>query len=99
MSGEELVHIPLAVQERLFELTCGEAMDMVSELFHRHEEEILELALERLRGGYETYGSAMFTWDSDTRRREAFEEAADLIVYLCSGPISPSPELAAKVDP
>jgi len=51
------------------------------------DDELRDLALSRLRSGYEQYGSEMFTWDAETRRRNVMEELADAIVYLCSGPV------------
>lgn len=96
------VNIPLEVQERLFnayrdsvvyELKCLlESFDWTQGIGYEDEEtgtrnELHDLALSRLRSGYEQYGSEMFTWDAETRRRNVMEELADAIVYLCSGPV------------
>ena len=82
------VNIPLEVQERLFRL----GFDSAGFALHEWTEgefwqELNDLALSRLRSGYEQYGSEMFTWDAATRRRNVMEELADAIVYLCSGPV------------
>ena len=82
------VNIPLEVQERLLRL----GFDSAGFALHEWTEgefwqELHDLALSRLRSGYEQYGSEMFTWDAETRRRNVMEELADAIVYLCSGPV------------
>jgi hypothetical protein len=81
----EPVHIPLAVQEWIFDTVWEKARDRFDDLVP--DETVIELARDRLRGGFETYGSQMFTWDAATRRRNVLEELADAIVYLVSGPI------------
>lgn len=89
------VNIPLDVQERLFgheylgivrsiAMWLDECSDADGSEF---DAELHDLALSRLRSGYEQYGSEMFTWDAATRRRNVLEELADAIVYLTSGPI------------
>ena len=89
------VNIPLEMQERLLALEytgivrqlamwLDECEDEAGSAF---DDELHDLALSRLRSGYEQYGSEMFTWDAETRRRNVMEELADAIVYLCSGPV------------
>ena len=96
------VNIPLEVQERLFNAyrdsvvyelkSLLESFDWTQGFGYEDGEtgtrnELHDLALSRLRSGYEQYGSEMFTWDAETRRRNVMEELADAIVYLCSGPV------------
>jgi len=89
------VNIPRDMQERLLALEytgivrqlamwLDECEDQSGAAF---DDELRDLALSRLRSGYEQYGSEMFTWDAETRRRNVMEELADAIVYLCSGPV------------
>ena len=88
------VNIPLEVQERILELEYINVVRLLSMWLDECEDEagsaldaaLHDLALSRLRSGYEQYGSEMFTWDAETRRRNVMEELADAIVYLCSGP-------------
>lgn len=81
------VHIPLPLQERLFTLEQKAAFGTLYELLNYSSNELRTLALARLRSGFEQYGSTMFEWDEETRRRNVMEELADALVYLCSGPI------------
>ena len=88
------VNIPLEVQERILELEYINVVRLLSMWLDECEDEagsaldaaLHDLALSRLRSVYEQYGSEMFTWDAETRRRNVMEELADAIVYLCSGP-------------
>lgn len=48
--------------------------------------EFRELCLKRLRAGHDEYGATMYEWDAKTRQRNVFEEIADAVVYLTSGP-------------
>lgn len=85
------VNIPLEIQERLFVLDFSEAAravyDILNERMIPNEDGLYRLALSRLRSGFEKFGSEMYTWDAETRRRNVMEEVADALVYLTSGPI------------
>jgi hypothetical protein len=84
------VNIPLEVQERLFNKCWCDAMNTMIALAGNRigvPDDLLDLALARLRSGFEQYGSEMYTWDAETRRRNVMEELADAIVYLTSGPV------------
>jgi hypothetical protein len=89
-AGRVPVNIPLEVQERLFAEGADDASAKVYELNGLPIEpgsELYDLAFSRLRSGFEQYGSEMYVWDAETRRRNVMEELADAIVYLTSGPI------------
>ena len=77
--------IPLQTQLWLFDQMADLAACELSELFMSHSDEILEMARIRMAAGYASYGSRMFGWPPERRRRELLEELADAIVYFCSG--------------
>jgi hypothetical protein len=91
----EPASIPLSVQERLFECEYQSIVRQIAMWLFECEEpertdfdaELRDLALSRLRSGFEQYGSEMYTWDAETRRRNVMEELADAIVHLTSGSI------------
>lgn len=94
-TNDSPVSIPLEVQERLFECEYQRIVRQIAMWLDECEEpehadfdaELRDLALSRLRSGFESYRSTMFTWDAETRRRNVLEELADAIVYLTSGPV------------
>ena len=83
----EPANVPLAVQEWLLEHLQDNALLEIGDLLLDCGDELIDLARERLRSGYKQYGSAMYGWDEETRRRNVMEELSDAIVYLTSGPI------------
>lgn len=84
---EDLVAIPLSIQEHIFKQGADYASLDLEAMLLNDWEEVKALALTRLRRGYEEYGSGMFTWDAETRRQNVLEELADSLVYLISGPV------------
>ena len=87
IDSEDVVAIPFSIQAWWFGEFVDVAGDIASNLLGSGWDEVLEMAQERFRAGYELYGSEAFTWDVEHRRREVLEELADAICYLCTGPI------------
>jgi hypothetical protein len=84
---DDLVVIPLDLQEHIFEMGADWAMLEVERLLLTEMESIRALALDRLRQGYVDYGCRAFCWDAKTRHQNVVEELADALVYLVTGPI------------
>jgi hypothetical protein len=82
-SGNMPVNIPLHIQESLLYGGYPEAVGRL--LDELDNADLLDLCAKRLREGYMEYGSTMFEWDADFRRRNIHEELADAIVYSISG--------------
>lgn len=88
-SGKE-AHVPLSVQENAYRGWGPDAsvrrarfLDFIRD----HWGEIEALGCRRLRDNYERYGSQMYGWDAEERRRNIIEELADARVYLSSGAV------------
>lgn len=79
------VNVPLPVQEKLLAAIARDGQDALRGFLHRYWDEVEALAWERLREGYEMYGSEMFTWAQDRRHLNVLEELADALVYMASG--------------
>jgi len=57
-----------------------------------------KLIEDRLRGGYDEFGSAIFEWDLDRYHDEAMEELADLIIYSCFSFAKVSDEVERELE-
>jgi len=86
---QEPVSIPLETQlwmyEQMAELSLDNLIDIL--LLPETREEVVEMAKNRLAGGFPVYGCTMYNWDAKTRRRNLLEELADASVYFTGGPI------------
>jgi len=81
-----LVSIPLeAQQDMLIDWLLGGGREKMHAFIDEHWHEIAQAMWSRLESGYDMFGSRMYGWDAQTRRRNAIEEVADLGVYLSSG--------------
>lgn len=86
--AESHVNVPFELQQRLLDMTFFSTLHwLLCELDNNDNfaEEIEELAEKRLAEGYGHYGSKMYGWDEETRRRNIMEELADMFVYASSG--------------
>jgi hypothetical protein len=80
--------IRLDLQERIFWYAAQNGLkEQMHDLIEDRWDELLDLMVERLRGGYRSYGSAMYGWTPQVRLKNALEEAADMGVYLSSGDV------------
>lgn len=86
---DDIVAIPLDVQERLFQFAFLDALDALGDFLLDNGDDIREMALARLRSGHAAYGSEMFTWGPERRRDELMQEVCDAIVYWISGSVGP----------
>ena len=88
-------NVPLYVQERLLEAEFAVIVRQLAMWLDECEDpegadlndDLHDLCLSRLRSGFKSYGSAMYEWTPERRRREVLEEIADAVVYLSAGPI------------
>jgi hypothetical protein len=88
VTPQPCVCIPLAVQEaNLWYHVQNGLEDRLHDLIDDHWDELVDLMVERLRGGYTVYGSEMYGWPEPVRLKNALEEVADCGVYLSAGPI------------
>ena len=83
---DDIISIPLDIQEHIFRQGVDYASLDLERMLLQDWEEIKDLALERLRGGFSEFGCEMFAWSAETRRQNVLEEIADSLVYLISGP-------------
>lgn len=81
------ISIPFKVQEWMFETLANTGLEHLRDLIYQHHNLIIEMARDRFRKGYASYGSRMYGWDAETRLRNVLEELADGVVYGTSGPI------------
>lgn len=87
--SENVAHhdIPLeAQQDMLARWFVDGGYRAMCDFLDKHWFVIAQAMWSRLESGYAEYGSRMYGWDAQTRRRNAIEEVADLGVYLSSGP-------------
>lgn len=83
---DENPNIPLETQRFMFDELAGRALGLANYILE-HDNDLLAVARERLEDGYKLYGSEMYGWSAEERKRNVIEELADALVYLTSGPI------------
>ena len=83
------MNVSLSEQRCLFEEWRGESINRIIRWLSDSamREAIVAIARDRLLDGYKAHGDEMYQWDEETRRRNAFEELADCIVYITSGEV------------
>ena len=86
-TAEDTVTIPLEMQIWMYDQMADKALDDLVDLLMDPDVrgEIIEMARNRLAGGFPLYGCTMYNWDSVTRWRNLVEELADASVYDTSG--------------
>jgi len=84
---KEPISLPFSTQKRIYDLSSLQALDTIHDLLDRNTCDIVDLGRNRLYDGYSLYGSTMFAWRTEVRRRNVFEELADAVVYLTSGDV------------
>jgi len=84
-----MADLSLAEQQRLFEERHETAVRQAIYWLADPAtcEAIVAMARARLVDGYKAHGDKMYSWNAQTRRRNAFEELADCIVYITSGEV------------
>ena len=79
--------MPLAQQEVIFTANFPACLILLDNILDEYRAEIVALARERLRQGFQTYGDAAFHWPASVRLQNLLEELADALVYSVSGPV------------
>ena len=79
--------VPFHVQSWIFEALIETELDKLHELIDDHHDLIVEMARERHRVGYKSYGSEAYAWNADERLGNVLEELSDACVYLTMGPV------------
>ena len=83
------VCVPLPLQTRLLEaFLLDEWVENLRAFAERHKDEIVDMTFQRLRDGFETYGSEMYGWSPERRTDEMCQEIADWNAYGSSGEVT-----------
>ena len=81
-------HLTLDEQLAIFDEKKWHVLQTMREELYNEEflSRVMLMARERLIEGYETYGSEMYQWEHEERKKNEAEEVADRIVYGTSQP-------------
>ncbi len=90
--------VPLEHQQDMLDNFLVLGRSYLLKFLYRNWPEIRRMARKRHKDGYATYGSRMYSWDAETRRRNALEELADALVYMSSGDYGSSSHSGGKVE-